>query len=95
MEQQKSFSVTLLLSFFLGCFGIHRFYTGYTAIGIMQLLTMGGCGIWTFIDFINICLNNYKDAKGQELKEYNKTMGLTFLAIAVVFTILTIISKLS
>ena len=34
--------------------GIHRIYLGYIGIGILQLLTAGGCGIWTIIDLIRI-----------------------------------------
>jgi hypothetical protein len=51
----KSQLVALLLCGFLGCFGVHRFYLGYTWQGIVQLLTLGGCGIWALIDFIRIC----------------------------------------
>ena len=58
---------TLLLCFFLGVFGIHRFYTGHTAIGVVQLLTLGGCGIWALIDFIMIIVGSFKDAKGNLL----------------------------
>ena len=54
----------LLLAIFLGTLGIHRFYTGYTAIGIVQLLTLGGCGIWALIDIILIASGSYKDADG-------------------------------
>ena len=64
---QKDWLTTLLLSLFLGVFGIHRFYTGHTGIGIAQLLTFGGCGIWSFIDFIMIVTNAYKDSSGQLL----------------------------
>ena len=46
--------IAALLCFFLGGLGIHRFYLGYTTIGIIQLLTGGGCGIWVLIDFIRI-----------------------------------------
>ena len=62
--------ITLLLCWFLGVFGIHRFYTGHTGIGIAQLLTLGGCGIWAFIDFIIIIVGSYKDADGNPIK-YN------------------------
>lgn len=60
--------ITLLLCWFLGVFGVHRFYTGHTAIGVIQLLTLGGCGIWTLIDFIIILIGNFKDADGNPIK---------------------------
>jgi len=60
---------TLLLCFFLGGLGIHRFYTGHTAVGVIQLLTLGGCGIWALIDFIVIITGNFKDADGKLLKK--------------------------
>jgi hypothetical protein len=43
-----------ILCWLVGGLGIHRFYLGYTWQGIVQLLTFGGCGIWTLIDFIRI-----------------------------------------
>ena len=63
----KDWLTTVLLCFFLGVFGVHRFYTGHTAIGVVQLLTLGGCGIWALIDFIIIIVGNFKDAKGNLL----------------------------
>jgi TM2 domain-containing membrane protein YozV len=54
----KSQLVAALLCFFLGGLGIHRFYLGYTAIGVIQLLTAGGCGIWVLIDFIRILIGD-------------------------------------
>ena len=58
----------LLLCFLLGYLGAHRFYTGHIGIGIIQLLTLGGCGIWTLIDFILIVSGNFKDAQGNTIK---------------------------
>ena len=74
-EERRSYTATLLLAFFLGELGIHRFYTGHVGIGVAQLLTGGGCGIWKIIDFILICFNNYRDANGNELEDYNPTLG--------------------
>ncbi len=53
-SSDKSWIAALLLCIFLGELGVHRFYLGYTWQGIVQLLTLGGLGIWTLIDFIRI-----------------------------------------
>jgi hypothetical protein len=65
----KDWVVTLLLAFFLGFLGVHRFYTGHIGIGVVQLLTLGGCGIWALIDFILILVGSYTDAQGLPLKK--------------------------
>jgi hypothetical protein len=65
----KEWLVALLLAFFLGFLGVHRFYTGHIGIGIVQLLTMGGCGIWALIDFILIVTGSYTDVDGKQLKK--------------------------
>jgi TM2 domain-containing membrane protein YozV len=64
---QKDWLTTLLLCLFLGYLGIHRFYTGHTAIGVVQLLTVGGCGIWLLVDLIMIITDSYRDANGLPL----------------------------
>lgn len=64
----KDWLVTLLLCFFVGYLGIHRFYVGKTGTGIAQLLTCGGCGIWALIDFITIIMGNFTDAEGKFIK---------------------------
>ncbi|MBP8877030.1 MAG: TM2 domain-containing protein [Flavobacteriales bacterium] len=63
----KDWLTTLLLALFLGTLGVHRFYTGHTMIGVAQLLTLGGCGIWALIDVIMIATGSFKDAAGNEL----------------------------
>jgi TM2 domain-containing membrane protein YozV len=67
-ESDKGFVPALLLCFFLGSFGIHRFYVGKIGTGFLMLLTFGGFGIWTIIDFVMIAVGNFKDAEGRDLK---------------------------
>jgi len=66
---RKDWLTALLISFFLGGLGIDRFYLGHTGLGVVKLLTLGGCGIWALIDFILIALNNVKDSDGLPLKK--------------------------
>jgi hypothetical protein len=63
----KSRLAALLLCFFVGLFGIHRFYVGKIGTGILQLVTLGGLGIWTFIDFILIIVGSFKDKQGRPI----------------------------
>ena len=43
-----------IVCFLAGGLGIHRFMMGDITNGILMLITLGGCGIWTLIDLINI-----------------------------------------
>lgn len=60
----KSQIIALVLVALLGGLGIHRFYLGYTGIGIAQLLTLGGCGIWALIDLVRIITGDLKPKDG-------------------------------
>jgi TM2 domain-containing membrane protein YozV len=59
----KSRIVALLLCWFLGIFGVHRFYVGKVGTGVLQLVTIGGLGIWTLIDLILV--GSFRDAQGR------------------------------
>lgn len=60
----RSRLVTLLLAFFLGVFGVHRFYVGRIGSGILQALTLGGLGIWWLYDNILILAGSFRDRDG-------------------------------
>ena len=63
----KSYLVACLLSWFLGVFGVDRFYLGYVGIGLGKLFTLGGFGIWALIDFILIISKKVPDFNGDPL----------------------------
>ena len=63
-----------LLGIFLGAFGVHRFYLGYTSIGVLQILvtiaTFGIGGLWGVIEGILILGGSgiKTDAEGRPLR---------------------------
>lgn len=66
--EEKSFIVALLLSILVGTLGVDRFYMGYIGLGVLKLITAGGCGIWYIVDIILIATDNLKDKDGRPLK---------------------------
>lgn len=64
-QSEKEFLPVLLLCFFVGYLGIHRFFVGKMGTGVLMLLTFGGFGIWLLIDFILILTNHFKDSDGK------------------------------
>ena len=64
---RKSRLIALLLCWFLGCFGAHRFYTGRPLSAVFMILTIGGLGIWALVDLIVILCGDFKDSDGKKL----------------------------
>ncbi len=69
MNYSKPISVknrlaALLLCFFLGVLGVHRFYAGKTGTGILYILTAGFAGIGVIVDFIMILCGSFTDKAG-------------------------------
>ena len=52
---------------FLGTIGVHRFYVGKIGSGVAQIFTLGGCGIWTFVDLIMILTGSFTDESGKKI----------------------------
>ena len=50
----KDPTTILLVSVFVGSFGIDRFLIGDTGLGIGKLLTAGGCLVWWLVDLFLI-----------------------------------------
>jgi TM2 domain-containing membrane protein YozV len=64
----RSQGMAFLLSYVLGYLGVDRFYLGYTGLGVLKLLTCGGCGIWWVIDIVLIGGGHLKDVDGAVLE---------------------------
>ena len=67
-KSEKSGVVALLLCFFLGVLGVHRFYVGKVGTGVLWLFTGGCFGVGVFIDFILILVGSFKDKEGKVVK---------------------------
>lgn len=64
----KSQIIALILVALIGGLGIHRFYLGYTWQGVVQLLTAGGCGVWSLIDLVRIITGDLQPKDGSYAK---------------------------
>ncbi|WLP85380.1 TM2 domain-containing protein [Mycoplasma seminis] len=69
-SSNKSRLALTLLSFFLGGFGIDRFYAGRIGLGIAKLLTAGGLGVWALVDFILAVCGAQKDSEGRSIDKW-------------------------
>ncbi len=67
----RSRLVALVLCFFAGFLGAHRFYVGKTGTALLMLITFGGFGLWTLIDFILIGLGSFADDQGYLLLRWS------------------------
>ena len=76
--EQKSVLVAALLAFFLGTFGVHNFYLGYTSKAVAQLLiTVISCGmgavitqIWAIVEMVLLLTGSINlDGNGMPLKK--------------------------
>ena len=64
--QMKDPTTMLLISLFLGCYGVDRFMLGETGLGVAKLLTCGGCGVWAIIDWFTI-MNKARELNFQKI----------------------------
>ncbi len=69
--QFKDPTTMLIISLFLGGLGIDRMMLGDTGLGVLKLITCGGCGIWALIDLFWV---------SNATREYNYRKLMTALA---------------
>lgn len=83
-QSDKDQSTAFLLTWFLGHFRVDRMYLGQVGLGVAKLLTCGGLGLWTFIDWILLGMGNMRDGEGRVLRREvsdasQKDMSTAFL----------------
>lgn len=92
----KNWVATLMLCWFLGGFGGHRFYTGKTGTAwAMTIMTLTCClapitFIWALIDGFQIALGNWTHEDGSELFERINWLGIVYI-ICQIFVILYVL----
>lgn len=70
-ESKKLRIIAFLLCTFFGGLGVHRFYVGKIGTGILMLITLGGFGLWTLIDWIMILAGAFTDKQGKVLIKWS------------------------
>jgi len=58
--EYKNPTTMLIISIFLGSFGVDRFMLGETGLGVAKLLTCGGLWVWYVVDLF-IIMNKTKE----------------------------------
>lgn len=91
----KNWLATMVLCWFLGSLGAHRFYTGKsTTAWIMLVMSLIGLTpisvVWSFVDGILIALGKYTHEDGSELYEKINWVGYVYIAQLILSVILTI-----
>ncbi len=66
-DRKVNWVLTLIMSIIFGSLGVDRFIMGHVGLGILKLITFGGCGVWWLIDLILIATKH--DYKGVQWVE--------------------------
>lgn len=67
---KKSRLIAFLFALFLGGLGVHRFYVGKVATGLLWLFTLGFLGFGVIIDCVIILLGGFRDGDGKMIIQW-------------------------
>ncbi len=57
-KKKVNWTLTIIMSVIFGSLGVDRFIMGHIGLGILKLITLGGCGVWWLIDVILIAIKH-------------------------------------
>ncbi|MDR3068282.1 MAG: TM2 domain-containing protein [Cellulomonas sp.] len=83
----RSFVATWLLSWLLGPLGIDRFYLGKVGTGLLKLVTLGGLGLWAFVDLLVVLCGGQKDKDDLPLSGYREHRNVAWAVTALVVVV--------
>jgi TM2 domain-containing membrane protein YozV len=95
--KQRHFLAVFFISFMWGTFGADRMYLGKWGTGILKLITLGGCGLWTIVDLILIMSGAMRDKQGREMLQFAEYKAFAYkmvLIFAVVLGMVVLINGL-
>lgn len=69
-DSEKSKGIALLLCLLFGWIGLHRFYVKKIGTGLVMMFTMGGFGMWIFVDIVLMLLGMFKDSEDRVLTKW-------------------------
>jgi hypothetical protein len=67
---EKRILPAVLLMAVLVPFSPHRFYVGKKGTAFLQIITIGGLGLWWLYDFIMLVTGNFTDKQGNRITEW-------------------------
>lgn len=67
---KKNRAVAMLLCMLFGWLGLHRFYVNKHGTALAEMFTIGGFGLWYFIDFVMIAAGTFEDKEGKAVIDW-------------------------
>ncbi len=86
MNNNKQYEITVALAYFLGIFGVHRFYNKQFISGLIMFFTFGLFGIWYIVDVFFLISKRYKI--NNEILTYEGNFFDLFIHKVIVFLLL-------
>lgn len=71
----RSRGVALILGVVGGFLGLHRFYVGKTGTAVLQIVTLGGLGVWWLYDVVLIVAGEFRDHQDLAVRNWSVEQG--------------------